>query len=434
MRFARQTIQMIQRYFSNFSAFHLDIRRYLAGAFLFNIGSSINDLLYNLYLNSLGYSDSFIGGMISLHSLGVLLLCIPAAFLARKHSHRTMLLMSVSLVALFQLFRATFPNEWLIPIFNLALGLAVSAARVIPAALLMRLSRPEERAFVFGFNAALSMFGIMLGNYAGGHLPSALAAATSWFGATLALDDAYQASLCVGSVVMAVAIFFYAKLPSSEPQRASSQSLVQEFLSQIPSRERLKHIFKVIAPHIIVGVGAGVVIPFIPLYLHQTFGASSAEIGSTMSLVQSAVVVGYLLSPMISRRLGVLKSIIIVQFASLPFMAIMGFSSSLVIVTVAFLLRNVLMNMSGPFVEQFNMENVRDDEREFAASLDIFFWNLSWSITPAIAGMVIERFGYKPLFLVTIGFYALSSVVYLLMLKETKRAMPDALKVGESVA
>ncbi|MCS7032329.1 MAG: hypothetical protein NZL92_12495, partial [Gloeomargarita sp. SKYG116] len=93
---------MIQRYLSNFLSFHDDVRRYLAGAFLFNVGSSINDLLYNLYLHSLGYSDSFIGGMISLHSLGVLVLCVPGAFLARKHSHRSMLLASVSLVALFQ--------------------------------------------------------------------------------------------------------------------------------------------------------------------------------------------------------------------------------------------------------------------------------------------------------------------------------------------
>ncbi len=425
---------MIERYFSNFSTFHLDIRRYLAGAFLFSIGSSINDLLYNLYLNSLGYSDSFIGGMISLHSLGVLLLCIPAAFLARKYSHRTMLLMSISLVALFQLLRAIFPNELLVPLFNLVLGLAVSAARVIPAVLLMRLSRPEERAFVFGFNAALSMFGIMLGNYVGGHLPNMLTASVALLGAMLSLDDAYQVSLCIGSGVMAMSVFFYAKLSASETRLSATESLVQEFVAQIPSRERLVHIFKIIAPHVIVAVGAGAVIPFIPLYLHQTFGATSAEIGNTMSLVQSAVVVGYLLSPMISRRFGVLKSIIIVQLASLPFMAMMGFSSSLVIVTVAFLFRNVLMNMSGPFVEQFNMEHVRDEEREFTASLDIFFWNLSWAITPAIAGTVIEHFGYKPLFLVTIGFYALSSFVYLAMLNAQKRAEKDALKVEERVA
>ncbi|MFQ3608083.1 MAG: MFS transporter [Chloroherpetonaceae bacterium] len=425
---------MIERYFSNFSTFHLDIRRYLAGAFLFSIGSSINDLLYNLYLNSLGYSDSFIGGMISLHSLGVLLLCIPAAFLARKYSHRTMLLMSISLVALFQLLRAIFPNEFLVPFFNLVLGLAVSAARVIPAVLLMRLSRPEERAFVFGFNAALSMFGIMLGNYLGGHLPNLLIASVALLGVTLSLDDAYQVSLCIGSGVMALSVFFYAKLSNSEMRLSATESLVQEFLAQIPSRERLVHIFKIIAPHVIVGVGAGAVIPFIPLYLHQTFGATSAEIGNTMSLVQSAVVVGYLLSPMISRRFGVLKSIIIVQLASLPFMAIMGFNSSLVIVTVAFLLRNVLMNMSGPFVEQFNMEHVRDEEREFTASLDIFFWNLSWAIMPAIAGTVIEHFGYKPLFLVTIGFYAISSFVYLAMLYAQKRVERDAVRVEERVA
>lgn len=394
----------------------------------------MNDLLYNLYLHLLGYSDSFIGGMISLHSLGVLLFCIPAAFLARKYSHRTMLLVSISFVALFQFLRAVFPNEFLVPLFNLVLGLAVSAVRVIPAVLLMRFSCTEERAFVFGFHAALSMFGIMLGNYLGGHLPNLLRLASSMFEATLSLGDAYQASLSLGSVLTAVSVFFYAKLSVHEVQCSSSKSIVEEFLSQIPSRERAAHIFKVIAPHLIVGIGAGAVIPFIPLYLHQTFSATSAEIGSTMSLVQSAVVVGYLLSPMISRRFGVLKSIIIVQLASLPFMAIMGFSSNFVIVSLAFLLRNVLMNMSGPFVEQYHMENVREEEREFTSSLDIFFWNLSWAIMPAMAGFVIEHFGYQPLFLVTIGFYALSSVVYLVVLKEKARGKAEALSVKERMA
>ncbi len=426
---------MIQRYFSHFSSFHPDIRRYLAGAFLFNIGSSINDLLYNLYLKLLGYSDSFIGSMISLHSLGVLLLCIPAAFLARKYSHRRMLLVSISLVALFQFLRAIFPHEWLVPCFNVVLGLAVSASRVIPAVLLMRLSGSEERAFVFGSNAALSMLGIMLGNYVGGHLPNLLIKGVSLFGTTLLLNDAYQVSLCIGSGVMTLSVFFYAQLSASEETRFSAtESLISEFLAQIPSRERLLHIFKIIMPHTIVALGAGAVIPFIPLYLHQTFGATSAEIGNTMSLVQSAVVVGYLLSPIISRRFGVLKSIIIVQLASLPFMAIMGFHSSLVIVTVAFLFRNVLMNMSGPFVEQFNMEHVRDEEREFTSSLDIFFWNLSWAIMPALAGVVIEQVGYKPLFLITISFYALSSFVYLAMLQAQKRAERSALVFEERVA
>jgi predicted MFS family arabinose efflux permease len=90
--------------------------------------------------------------------------------------------------------------------------------------------------------------------------------------------------------------------------------------------------------------------------------------------------------------------------------------------------------MSGPFVEQYNMENVCEEEREFTASLDIFFWNLSWAITPAIAGIVIEHYGYKPLFVVTIGFYALSSFVYLAMLKEKQRADVEPLSVKERIA
>jgi hypothetical protein len=48
--------------------------------------------------------------------------------------------------------------------------------------------------------------------------------------------------------------------------------------------------------------------------------------------------------------------------------------------------------------------------------------------------VVIEHFGYKPLFVVTIGFYALSSFVYLAVLKEKQRADAEPISVKERVA
>lgn len=434
----------MQDYYNKVSAFRPEAKRYLTGSFLLSVGSAVNDLLFNLHLKNLGYAESFIGSVISVQALGIVLFGIPAAFFVKKYSPRAMLMMSVSAAALLFALRALALDGGQIIGLSFLIGSVVSISRVIPAALLMRLSTDGDRAYLFGVNASVSMLGLVAGNFIGGQLPPLFINSFIFFNTalsgsalsngTLSLDDAYRYSLVVGAILESTAVLAFARLPSAPVLRAPNETpftILKDLREHLPTPKRFAVIWRVVYPHTIVGIGAGAVIPFIPLYLQERFGATSSEIGFYMSLVQSAVAMGYIFSPVIAERLGVVRSIVFVQFASLPFMGVMGFAGSITIVISAFIMRNVLMNMSGPFVEQYHMEAVPERDREMVSSIDITLWSLGWMVMSAISGVIIEHFSYQPLFIITMTLYAVSSVIYLQRIKPP--ATPSGLQPASSL-
>ncbi|MBC8044444.1 MAG: MFS transporter [Rhizobacter sp.] len=412
----------MKNYLRTVQAFHPDAKRFLMGSFLLSIGTAINDLLFNLHLKNLGNTESFIGGVISAGAFGIMLCSVPAAFLAKKYSHKAMLIAGVVAVAVLYAVRALVSQPVSIMLLSLLIGCAASLVRVIPTALLMRLSTASERTYLFSVNAATGMLGLVAGAFIGGLLPYLFINLFELSGRVLLLDDAYRYSLITGAVIESLAAGSFIGFASTSMPDVFQRPRLSEFLARLPKRSQLKKILYTVYPHTIVAIGAGAVIPFIPLYLHDRFGATSQGIGFYMSLVQSAVAVGYVCSPFIAARLGVLKSIVVVQLCSLPFMAVMGFSGSITLVVGAFILRNVLMNMSGPFVEQYTMESVGEDEREWTSSIDILLWNLAWVVMAAVAGFIIEHYSYQPLFAITITLYAASSLVYWRRLRQRRTA------------
>jgi predicted MFS family arabinose efflux permease len=166
-----------------------------------------------------------------------------------------------------------------------------------------------------------------------------------------------------------------------------------------------------------IGLGAGLIIPFLNLYFRDRFGLDEAAIGLLFAAMQGFMVISNVFGPTISRRLGLVRGVVLTQLSSVPFMVVLAMSHWYPAVVGAFFLRSALMNMNQPLASHFAMEVVPERDHAITNSLLSLSWFLAWSVSADIGGAMIERVGYaQPLFLAA-ALYVGASVLYWLFFR-----------------
>jgi len=130
------------------------------------------------------------------------------------------------------------------------------------------------------------------------------------------------------------------------------------------------------------------------------------------SVMQGFMVAGNLFGPAVSRRLGLVRGVVLTQLASVPFMVALALSTSFPVVVASFFLRGGLMNMNQPLTTHFAMEVVPEREHAITNSLLSLSWFVAWSLSADIGGTLIERRGYTEPLLLAALLYVLASVLY----------------------
>jgi predicted MFS family arabinose efflux permease len=166
-----------------------------------------------------------------------------------------------------------------------------------------------------------------------------------------------------------------------------------------------------------IGLGAGLIIPFLNLYFRDRFGLSEGAIGILFGVMQGFMVVGNLFGPAVSKRLGMVGGVVATQLASVPFMVVLALSTFFPLVAASFFLRSGLMNMNQPLVSHFAMEVVPQRDHAITNSLLSLSWFLMWSVSAEIGGTLIERRGYTEPLLIAAGLYVAASVLFWVFFK-----------------
>ncbi len=70
------------------------------------------------------------------------------------------------------------------------------------------------------------------------------------------------------------------------------------------------------------------------------------------------------------------------------------------------------MNMNAPVSAAFSMEIVPPDQQASTNSMRMLAWNLSWMVTTPVGGWLIERHGFAPNMIGTMGLYLAASTLF----------------------
>lgn len=382
-------------------AFSRPARIYLLAEFLVWTAQGIFSVLFNLYLVEAGYPESFVGRALSMNAAGLALCALPAGLLAERWGRRRSLVLGAALEGVGHLVRASLVDPGSILAAGFVIGAGQALFQIAAAPFLTEHSTPRERTHLFSTFFASALLAGVLGSAVGGfipHLVRALAPGASLFAA-------YRAGLFAGAGFALASLLPLAAIgPLAEAPLTQGGAPV--------SREHWRRLLPIALNALLIGMGAGLVIPFMNLYFKDRFGCSSAQIGAYFSVAQVFTAAAALLGPALARRFGKLRTAIVSELLSLPFLVTLGAERHLPVAVGSFWMRATLMQAASPLIQTFVMEALPPAMRAKATSTINLVWNLGWAGSAVAAGTVIERFGYAMPFYVTAALYFTAATTF----------------------
>ena len=402
------------------AAFSRPARFYLGAEFLMWTAHGIFAVLFNLYLVEAGASEGFVGRAVSSSGAGMVIAALPAGWLADRWGRRRTLMLGAVLEGAGHLLRALSTHAPVVLGAGFAAGLGQSLFQIAAAPFLTDHSTPRERTHLFATFFASALLAGVVGNVLGGLLPVMLRAAAPG----VSVFTAYRAGLLLGAVFAAsAALPLLALAGLAEPAHVPGA-----VPASVHETRRLRPIALNAA---FIGLGAGLVIPFMNLYFRNRFQCSSAQIGVWFGVAQVCTAVASLCAPAVARRFGKLRSAVGSELLSLPFLVTLGAERRLGVAVVAFWLRASFMQASTPLLQAFTMEVLPRELRARATSLTNMAWNIGWAASATLAGAVIERFGYAAPFYMTAALYLTAALTFYAAFRDTPETPESATRLSE---
>ena len=230
---------------------------------------------------------------------------------------------------------------------------------------------------------------------------------------------ALRGGLLAASFVTLVAVIPFSMMREQSAPAGTPRPGALEMLRELAEADWGLHL-KLVAPAMLIGLGAGLIIPFLNLYFRDRYGLSEGEIGLLFAVMQGFMVLGNLFGPAVSRRFGLVGGVVATQLASVPFMVLLALPMPFPVAAGAFFFRGGLMNMNQPLASHFAMEVVARRDHAVTNSLLSLSWYLAWTVSAEMGGALIERRGYAEPLLLAAGLYVAASVLYWLFFRSVE--------------
>ncbi len=391
--------------------FSPNARLFLLSVFGVGLASSIFSLFLNIYLLRLGYKQDFIGLMAAIPPLVAALLAVPAGMVGDSLGHRRALIIGVALVGLGALGVVILTKPELLVLSIGVLGLGGTLLQVISAPFMIEESQEHERTHLFSVQFALQTLSGFFGSFVGGALPPLFAR-----GLAVAESAAivYQWTLGVGVALVGVSILPVVRM--RPVFRENSRARLSWNL-----RTPAGLVFRLIVPNMVLGLGAGLFIPFMNVFFKIQFNTPDALLGTLFALGAVGMGMASLAGPPLAQRLGKVRMIVWTQALSIPFLLMMAFVPVLWVAALAFVMRYALMPMSAPIYSLFVMEHVAPEDRATVNGWSTMAWNLLFAGSAWLSGHLQLLWGFGPIFLVVCAVYSSSILLQYLVFAPLER-------------
>ncbi len=168
------------------------------------------------------------------------------------------------------------------------------------------------------------------------------------------------------------------------------------------------------ATQAILGLGAGLIFPYISLYFVNSLKTTVAFYGILSAALSLVVAVASLLAAPLAARLGNILTAVAVQLLSIPFLVMVGIVPWLWLISLAYIVRGGLMAINNPPLQTFLMDSVPADRRVVASSVYNVSFQVAWAIGAGVGGWLITIVGSHLPFLIAAPFYATSAILMVL--------------------
>jgi MFS family permease len=189
-------------------------------------------------------------------------------------------------------------------------------------------------------------------------------------------------------------------------------------------RKSLGIIIKFSAANLLIGLGAGLIIPLIPTWFFLRFGLT--DVFSGPLIASSNIIMGLtaVAAPRVARRVGLVNGIVITQAASTVFLLAIPFCSTGILAGIFYVIRAVLMNMASPLSDTFLMSMIAADERATASSFNAVLWTLPNAGSTAVGGSLLNNGELSLPFYLCGTLYITSIMLFYSIFRKSARPSP----------
>jgi MFS family permease len=251
----------------------------------------------------------------------------------------------------------------------------------------------SRRGTFYSLNAALGFFGMAIG--------AVLAGAPGWAWGADPPAAAYRPLFLLTAILSLVTLVMIAVARDDEAGRG-------RVVEQDPE-ERVREnglVRRLVLANLLNGAGLGLSGPLITYWFALKFHHGPASIGAMMATGFVLAGIAALLAGRLSRRIGVVRSVVLMRLVGLVLLVALPFAGSFLLASVLYVGRTVMNRGTTGARSAVNMGIVRASRRGFSSAASNVALQVPRAIGPAFAGALFEAGFLAAPFLVAAVFQA----------------------------
>ncbi|MDD2480942.1 MAG: MFS transporter [Lutispora sp.] len=378
--------------------FSKQVRLYMFNTFIsYLVMSAFGNVLQGIYFKSLGFEEGFIGNVIALKTILIGLSAIPAGMLSDIIGRKNAVMLGVIISSLGYVGQSIFISQLSIYFFACLNGIGSAVMYVNDAPFLTENCEEEKRINLFSINFIITQLAFIIGSYSAGRIPE--------FIGNQGIDSLRYTQMVFAFLALLSLIPLY-KIKNEKKNEKSYRK--GGFFSLL----KRKNVMMIIVYNMLIGFGAGLVVPFFNLFLHYKLNAGTGVVGTILAYSQLATIIGAFLVPYVSKKLGRVFTVQLCQILSIPFLITISIAGSVWLTTLVFFMRSALMNMAQPALQSLTMEIVGDEERSALSSLISLSNHITRGISASVAGFIMTNVSYELPYYITAALYIMAIFLF----------------------
>ncbi|UCE09378.1 MAG: MFS transporter [Candidatus Thorarchaeota archaeon] len=399
-------------YVGKLRLFKKDARFYIASGGTRAFAWGMSNVVFNLYLLRIpGVEEDFLGFFLSMSMFAMAAMGVLAGMASDRWCRKNMLLVFSTVANIATAIQYITINTIGLIATQIVLGLSFAFQQVAWTPYITDLSTSQERAHLFGFSSGISLLTIFFGNLIGGFLPGVFDTLFSLGGNIL---TAYRFTLWVSLIPLFTGTLLIIPMSRDRPTP-------RKFKFGFANVKNARFIGQYTAVVSIVGLGAGMIVMFFNVFFEAVFSADSALIGVIFAINTILLSSGNFLAPALADRIGKVRTIVVTEALSIPFLLMLWWSPNIYIGVLGYVSRNVLMNMAGPVNNAFYMEGLAKGERATAMGITSTGDSLVRAIAANIGGLLLAAGLYREPYLLVSGLYILGIILFFAFFRNKER-------------
>ena len=285
----------------------------------------------------------------------------------------------------------------------------------VELAWLSEMVEARDRAAVYSLNTAMGFSGMALG--------ALLAALPSFLGTLLPGPLAYRPLFLLVLVGASLALVLLRAIPeAARPISPRDPDIDTRTAADAMTRAENRKLLKLFGINALNGIGIGFMGPLMAYWFAIRFHHGPLSIGPIMSVALIVTAISSLLVGRLTRRYGVVKSVLAMRYLGLAVLLILPLSPSFPIAALLYIIRSALNRGTAGARQALNLGLVRGHRRGLAASLNNVSIQMPRAIGPVFAGLLYHA-GFLALPFFLAGSF---QAVYLILYRRLFRDAPSA--------